>query len=264
MLGKLLKYEFKYLIKEFTRYYAVYGALLVAVILMFQLAMLEKSSSGGFITILFTACLVAYVIYTILLVFLTIAYNVRRFKRNMFSQEGYLTNTLPVTPEQHIIAKVIAGGANCVVSYVVIFFGLWLLLAGFGLGEDVFSFFGDLISFMNIRYVLPTFLAATTGFIAVLLCFYLAVAISSMIGGSKGKAILLLVGAYIAYMVISSMISASFKEPKYYSDVYSLLAKSVYRTVATRMYILALLHSAIAAGEFFAIVHIIKNKLNLQ
>ena len=47
MLGKLLKYEFKYLAKEFTRYYAVYGALLVAVILMFQLAMLEKSSSGG-------------------------------------------------------------------------------------------------------------------------------------------------------------------------------------------------------------------------
>ena len=264
MLGKLLKYEFKYLIKNFIRVYVIYGVLLMAVILLFHIGNADTSNSTGFFGILFSACFTAYAFFTVFLIFITIGNNVRRFKRNMFSQEGYLTNTLPVTPEQHIVAKVIAGGASCIASYIVIFFGIWLLLVGFGLGSEVASLFSSLIQYMEFRYVIPTFLSSTTGFLALLLCCYLAVSFSSMIGGSKAKSAALVIGGIIAYMVITSMITSSIE-----TDLYSALrrgdyADAVYRATVTRMYILTLIHTAIAAGEFFAIVHIIKTKLNLQ
>lgn len=264
MLGKLLKYEFKYLVRDLARTYIIYGAVLLSVILLFQLA--GAGNSDGFILSLFSACATAYVIFTIVLVILTIARNVRRFKRNMFSQEGYLTNTLPVTPEQHIVAKAIAGAVSCAVSYLVIFVGLWILFVGLGMGREISSVFSSLVNYIKLSYFIPAFLSTTTGFLAVLLCLYLAVSISSMIGGSKGKAALLVIGAYIAYTMIASLITTSIADPNIYSyiDSYTDYADAVYRTTALRMYILTMLHTGIAAAEFFAIVHIIKNKLNLQ
>lgn len=264
MIGKLLKYEFKYLVRDFTRTYLIYAGLLLSVILLYHMAGAGRSSGGSFIYLLFSACATAYVIYTVVLVFITVAHNVRRFRKNMFSQEGYLTNTLPVTPEQHIIAKVIAGAANCIVSYLVIFFGLWMLFAGFGMGDAVFSLFQSLLRLFEIRFIIPSFLSSTTSFLAILLCCYLAVSFSSMIGGSKGKSVLLVIGGFIAYTVIISMISASIEEPIRYLSTYEDYIEASYRATAMRMYVMTIVNTAIAAAEFFGIVYIIKNKLNLQ
>ena len=127
MLGKLLKYEFIYLVKDFTRTYIIYGAeVLVFTILI---AISGHGSAYGTLLGIFA---VIYYIFTLVLALLTISHNVRRFKKNMFSHEGYLTNTLPVTPAQHVIAKVIVGAVNYMISFLVIYLGMLILSAGSG------------------------------------------------------------------------------------------------------------------------------------
>ena len=248
MLGKLLKYEFIYLVKDFAKTYIIYGA----TVLIFSILVLGGSSASGtaFVT-LFGIFAVIYYIFTFLLAILTISHNVRRFKKNMFSHEGYLTNTLPVTPSQHVIAKVIVGAVNYVISFVVIYLGFTIVMLCAG-GADEFKRSMDLmIRYLNhFDLLFPTFLMLATGYLALLLCCYLVSAVSNMVGGSKGKGALLAIAFVILYIFLSVILSSALVDGG--------------TSPAGIMYVYSLVYAAGAVGEFFAITHIIRNSLNLQ
>ena len=260
MIGKLLKYEFRYMIKDFARIYVGYGVLVL--ILAIMTGVLKGSPNEGFVFMaLFTSLVTIYAVFTFILAFLTITHNVKRFRINMFSREGYLTNTLPVTPEQHIVAKVIAGAVNFIISYVVIILGLSLLFSGdqsFNLIQELFD---EIFESIKNGLLLPMFLMTATGYLAVLLCGYLSSALRSMIGGNKGKGSLLVIGMIFGYLFIIIMITATMESRRY--SIYGYYRNPVSAT-AFRYYIFSLVHTIIAVIEFFSITHIIKNRLNLQ
>jgi len=244
MLGKLLKYEFKYLINDFSRTYIIYAA----IILILKVLMMSDSSSTGMLTLLSIFAVAAYV-YTFLLAALTISHNVRRFKKNMFSHEGYLTNTLPVTPAEHITAKVIIGFVNYVISFFVIFIAAEILCTGTYLQHQLLI--GIKNALMEIHregMLIPIFLNLASGYLAFLLFCYLITSFSSMIGGSKGTAALMAIGIIILFIIGS----VTFAEM-----VQDLEGKTI-------LFIAALINLIIASGEFAVILNIIKNKLNLQ
>ena len=131
MLGKLLKHEMIYLIKTFSPLYIVYlilaGVIRLLSLFENQFEDLDTSSSGAITLIVFAGIIgVAYGVLTGILALLTMIDNVRRFKNNMFTDEGYLTNTLPVTATEHIAAKLLAGIINYLASVVVILAGLFI------------------------------------------------------------------------------------------------------------------------------------------
>ena len=248
MLGKLLKYEFIYLAKDFTRTYIIYG---FEVILLAILINIPGGRSLTYLTLVWIFGAIYY-IFTMLLALLTISHNVRRFKKNMFSHEGYLTNTLPVTPAQHVIAKVIVGAVNYVLSFVVIYLGMLLLSTGMGeAGSFVRSMERLFESLYDFGLLLPTFLMMATGYLSLLLLCYLISSINSMIGASKGLSAVLAIGIIIAYILIITMVTSSS------ANIYGNRGTSA-------MYILSLFHLIGAGVEFACVLHIIKNKLNLQ
>ena len=70
----------------------------------------------------------------------TLAVVLWRFYRNLFTDEGYLTLTLPATPAQQVWSKVLAGLIWMVVDAVVVFAGLLVVMAaaeGFGGATDL-------------------------------------------------------------------------------------------------------------------------------
>lgn len=246
MLGKLLKYEFIYLVKDFTRTYIIYGAeVLVFTILI---AISGHGSAYGTLLGIFA---VIYYIFTLVLALLTISHNVRRFKKNMFSHEGYLTNTLPVTPAQHVIAKVIVGAVNYMISFLVIYLGMLILSAGSGHAGEfrrIMDFSFKLLDKFDMLF--PIFLMMATGYLALLLCCYMLSSISSMIGGSKGKSAALAVLIIIGYIMLTTLISSSMQNTG--------------TSVQDTMYIFSLIYLICAGIEFAVVINIIKNKLNLQ
>lgn len=44
-----------------------------------------------------------------------------RFYQSLFSDEGYLAFTLPVTPGQHLLARTLVGGLWALIDTVIIF-----------------------------------------------------------------------------------------------------------------------------------------------
>lgn len=249
MLRKLLKYELMYLVKDFTRTYIFYAA---DILILALLVGIGNSGAGGtaYVTLLGIFGVIYYV-FTLILAMLTITHNVKRFKKNMFSHEGYLTNTLPVTPAQHVIAKVIIGAVNYVASFVIIYLGMLLLSACSGeietfrkVMEFAFNFIGD------IGLLVPTFLMLATGYLALLLCCYMVTSIGSMIGASKGGSAAIGVGLAAAYIFVTSMLNSVMVDG-------GVSPKGI-------LYIYSFFYALCAVGEFFIVTYIIKNKLNLQ
>ncbi len=248
MLGKLIKHEFIYLIKDFTRTYIIYGAVVLILKLLLSIA-IHDNDPGTALTTLLIIFLIIYYIFTLILALLTISHNSRRFKKNMFSHEGYLTNTLPVTPTQHIIAKVIVGAVNYILSFFVIFIGIEVLLSGIGIEKYLSRWLSEYLDYLDdIGILFPMFLQLATGYLAFLLFCYLISSVSSMIGGSKGLAALLAIGIIIAYIFIITVMSVQLEDS----------------TESAKMYVFSLFHAILAAIEFGTVTYIIKNKLNLQ
>ena len=76
----------------------------------------------------------------------------------------------------------------------------------------------------------------------------IGIPLAEMIGGSKGVSAVLAVGLVIGYIMIVSMLSSAMQG----SDT------------STTMYIMSLVYLIGAGIEFGAVIHIIKNNLNLQ
>lgn len=141
---------------------------------------------------------------------------IRLFNRRLFSNEGYLTLTLPVKTHITIIAKVIAGLLWSFVTGVVfivaalIFFGIYVLLNNlFNVSDLAFliDLFGEVAEALLQWEVIKTLLIQSPMILAsaikdlVLLVFVMTVINTSFI--KKGK---LPIGV-AAYMILGSIIS---------------------------------------------------------
>lgn len=124
MLGKLLKHEWKAVWKVPTMLIGILMIIAVIAGLTFALPIWDSEwiglpLSGVMLILLFYVAMIAVGIG------ITIYFAVRYYK-NMFTDEGYLTHTLPVTPRQLLANKIITmsvwnliGGLAVIVSLVV-------------------------------------------------------------------------------------------------------------------------------------------------
>ncbi len=110
MLRKLLKHEYKATARFFLPVYGCFAILMVVQ----RLSMLWASTmtqQQGFLGILagiaLTLFSIASIIGLIALLACPIIYAAVRFYKNMLCDEGYLSFTLPVTPGQHLISKLL-------------------------------------------------------------------------------------------------------------------------------------------------------------
>lgn len=126
MLGKLLKYDFRSVFKEFA--YLWPAGLVMALVVRFTMPMMDSdifgmAIAGSIVSIVYASVLVAVFVVSFLFI-------IQRFFRGILGQEGYLMHTLPVQPWQLVASKLISAIFVTVVSTVVAMFSVLLLIPG--------------------------------------------------------------------------------------------------------------------------------------
>ena len=163
MLGKLFKHEFRRIGKVAGLLLAVFvGVTFVGAIYLvsplFHSIIEAGSGSGMTFTIvsgiLAILGLLSYALMLIGLSFGFIIYLGFRFYRSMYSDEGYLTHTLPVKASHLIIVKIVTGGIWMLIMTVALYVLVsFLVVLGYaqmkGIGVfDVITFFKELYALM--------------------------------------------------------------------------------------------------------------------
>ncbi len=120
MVRKLLKYDLKAVFK----YLIVVYAIILGTAGFNRLLQVFEQENALWYDIAFRSSVVLLIIGLASLMFLTWILLVYRFQRNLFSNEGYLTFTLPATVHEHLWAKILCA-LICMASSVAV-----VLLAG--------------------------------------------------------------------------------------------------------------------------------------
>jgi len=205
MLIKSIKHDIMATYRDFS---GIYVALLVAALI----GPFVLQTGNDIINGIAILSLMGIVIATLVITFLTI---IRLYNRRLFSNEGYLTLTLPVKTHITIISKVITGMIWSTLTLLVfitaalIFYGIYFFLYSLFKNADIGQFLNVINELFTALFqweVIKTFLVQlplgllTSVKDLILLVFIMTVVNTSFI--KKGK---LPIGV-AAYMVIGSLI----------------------------------------------------------
>lgn len=204
MVSKLFKHELEYYIRSLVPMYIILG--IVAVMGRFvQFFEAETAAyeilQGSSVFMLIVACLAA--------VFLSVLFAIVRFYKNMFSGEGYLTMTLPVTPTQHLWVKLMAALLANVTTFVAVGLAVCIFTLGPWLVEiykAIAYLYHQVANQMhgNLGWyfveMIPLFLVSMA---ATLLLYYACMSVGQL---AKKNRVLAAVGAYFGLYVINQIL----------------------------------------------------------
>ena len=155
MLGKLFKYEWRSISKLLL---PIHGF----VLLFALLSRFYFTISGGTDALLNTdstiiGTLTMLLIFALVIVISSIAiftyiYSGYHFYKNVFTDQGYLTNTLPVTPSQLLLSKELAALLWLLIDVVVISISIFILVGSTELFSNFSIFWRTLMRAMQARH----------------------------------------------------------------------------------------------------------------
>ena len=199
MLQKLLKYDFKFIFR-----YWVIGALISLVMSLAGGGCIILLSSDKdlptpvdtaaiLIIVMVVISFIAFLILSLILTFI-------RFYKNFFSDEGYLTFTLPVKTSTLLASKTIVGVAATVSTTLVMVLDLFLML-WIGIGNDVPREIGELfadayraIGPVLTLYIIEGLLVFLAGVVFTVLFTYACITFASII--TKKARVITAIGIY--------------------------------------------------------------------
>lgn len=201
-----------------------------------------------------------------------------RFYRNLFTGEGYLTLTLPVTPAQHIWVKVLTALCMEAVTWLVVMASGCVITAGEVLVEVIkaAAYIGDqiygVIGFHGAVFGAELVIVMAGQFAAAMMLYYLCIAIGQLFRKNR---ILAAVGAYVGFYILSQILATVYMAT---FSVYAMTGaferdmEQLWRFVDAHPY--TAMHSFLWIGfavqavfflvEFLAVKGIITKKLNLE
>ena len=259
MLRKLLKYESKAVVRLLLPLHLALIGVSILGHFYVKLAM-ERMSDRFFFMHLSLAFL--YVLALFAVIVLTYVYlYILRPRQNWFSDEGYLTHTLPVTSAQHIWSKLLTTMFWVFVNSFCII--LSVLLVSQDLMTEVFGSYGILstyepVSFLDtVEVILNSLLSSALSILLVYMCM--------SIGYSFNQCKLLISAAiYIGISVVANLFSTllvifvAFGNEDTYYDLVSIMDTRLF----TWLSLLATL--LLAVGAFLITRHFLSKRLNLE
>lgn len=288
MLGKLFKHEWKATCKV-----GILMLILIAVVtffgwLAFQTPMWQQLSDEtyyGKLSTLDVLSIVTLIMYAMMLVgvtYGTLIYLGVHFYKTMYTDEGYLTHTLPVTKNQLLVSKILVSGIwNLIVSAAVILSVCGLLIfmisavmpAGLTWGDIIEAFEENWDVFMSVLkdelgvnlvqwivLMLVTFLL--TPFLSMIILFG-AISIGQLF--TKHRVLMAIVcygGIMILSMVVSSVVQSVTSMHSLNSMMQETIALNNYLNAS--MLSGAIQNIVMAAILYFASYLVISKKLNLE
>ncbi len=269
MVKKLYKHEFLAYARVMT---LVYGILLTISAAGRVIQIFENDSVSYTIVSVFSG--ITYGISVLVAFGFSFAMGIIRFYRNLFTGEGYLTFTLPVTPRQHIAVKAVTAVCVNIITIVMVLISACIITAGEMLKEigialryilkELYRLAGGQMVVIGLEFLLLLLVASFTG----IMLYYTFIAIGQLF---KKNRILAAVGAYFAYYILTQIVSTVL------TIMFSLLSVSgaldqlglwIANHLADAIHIgiwsLIALEAIFAAVEFLVVKWIITKKLNLE
>lgn len=261
MLKKLLKYDYRALFKFLLPCYIVMFSLAVVVGISF---LILKGSESVFAVRIFTSMVTLYVISVVVCLVLCEINIPVRFHKNLFSGEGYLTLSIPATPEEHIFSKLISGFTTVLLTFVVALVSAVIVFLASG--ELTFSeigyFFrtlGQLIAgepVSAIFYIIEILLLIPIVILVSLQIFQCCICIGQMF--TKRNRIAMAVGVYLAFYAILQIVFVWFAGT--FVEVIDFFASLGGHGL---MWFFIVLLAGVNVGAFFIQRHVLKKKVNL-
>ena len=241
MLSKLLKYEFKATCRI---YGGLYLAILAAAALLgafFRFPALASDFPIAVVTMVYLMLCVAIAVITALTI-------IQRFTRNLLGREGYLMHTLPVTPAQLILSKLISSM-------------VWLLCSILVIALSLGVFF--LCGMLNVNGIFSDWASAVRDFRLYTAC---------MIGHQfKQHFALVGIAAFVILNIVQNRLVAllPYTNNTVGLDMVVIASGDTWQVTTNRFYLRAVLVSlladAVLCGVYFAAANwLMKNKLNLD
>jgi hypothetical protein len=264
MLGKLLKYEFKATGRTFLPMYA----------LLIVMALVTKFFNSSNLDYYNTPRIISVIVFVVVIVavsVMTLVIAIQRFNKNLLSDEGYLSFTLPVKAHSHIDAKMIVSFVWTVLSVLISILAILVSFADRNMLDQFGRFFG----------ALPDAVREIGGGFYVVLLECIVLAVVSVLGGiveiyaavtignlSSKHRLLVGVGAYIGFWIVQQIISTTimngFGLTQYFASL--RLASTAAVVGAAESALLGLIIYCLIFGVLFYFLTewLLRKKLNLE
>jgi len=270
MFGRLLKYDFRSMCKQFGFIWP--AALLLAAVNRFTLSGLDANGSleetiAGIAMLVYIAILMAMFVISVIFV-------IQRFFKGLLGDEGYLMHTLPVRPWELIGSKLICAVVMTLISIVVAILSIFIIVLPGNFHEFAREFFGmfswlwsnfDGDVFNAILAFAEILLLLLTGMAQGYVMLYLAMAIGHLFHKNR------VAMSVIAYIGIHAVMSTCFSMlgHLFWDMIHGFVQRFFWGPVGWRdihqsLWITILCTAAISALYFFFTDYILRNKLNLE
>ncbi len=269
MVRKLMKYE----CIAYARSILPMNAILLGVAILLRLVQLFENRSNAY-NIVFGSSIVVYVLGILVCGVMTVALIVRRFYKNLYTAEGYLSFTLPVNHHQHIAAKLLSALIASLTTAVAI--GLSVCLATFGdvcwelfkaaayLAGKFFRLYGG----HGVAYCFEFAAMCLITVAALYLLFYACITVGQL--ANKGR-VALAFGTFFGYYVVTQMFNTvllvlgiSFYDVLHIEQLMEWLAEHPFTAIHLLLCGIALLQLVLGVIYYLITHAIMKHKLNLE
>lgn len=199
MLRKLTKHEFK----ATSRYILPLYLILLALTLLNKI-MLSLDIFKGVLKYVSYMMLIVYSFSLVAVAIVTLVIMIARFYKNLVTDEGYLTFTLPVKTNQIINSKMIIAILWTLASVLLIFASI-IVVSSTSLGDlqDAFRLgyasLKDTFPNRTLIIVIQLIVLLILTIIHNILLIYVSIAIGQLINGHR------LIGSFLAYVVITTL-----------------------------------------------------------
>ena len=205
MVKKLLKHECNAYLRTVIPMHLV----LIGIALLGRFVQLFDNNSDAY-NIFFVSTIIVFAIGCIVCTLLTLVFGIKRFYTNMFSTEGYLTITLPVSATQHIVVKNLVAVLMQVASLVMITFSVCVIT----LGDVCVELFKALSYYIKMMFELNGYHAGLfiiegilTLFVSISASYLIYYACIALGQRAKKNRVATSVGIFFAYYMIVQFIS---------------------------------------------------------
>ncbi len=273
MVRKLIRYDFQsYFRLLFPVQLIILGiALLNRIIQFFEPPTGAPDIAASAYQAGFVATLVLYIVSIIVCFVMTVIVGIVRFYQGMYTNEGYLMHTLPVTPTQHIFAKLLTSVIFFLGSALAAFLSFMIITAG-QVNIEVFKAFFYFMNryiqssgFDGVLYIFEILLLLCVSLFHIFIKFYFCLSVGQL---AKRKKVLLAFGVffgiYAAKQIIGTVLIVTMTLSR---NLISLISNwlSAYGPLAMHImiWISIVIYSAAALVYFFITRYIMSKKLNL-
>ncbi len=272
MLGKLLKHEF---IATKRLYLPIYFATLVLALAVngfyaIQNKFFDSDSSFSLIsTVFLTFFTVVFILVLLCCAMSGTIISLYRFYKNVFTDEGYLTNTLPVKPISILVSKLITGIVWSIAGIIVLILAIFLTdfdLLGLITRNINISVVTEFLS-DNVLYLTALSVFSLVSLILTLSMAYMAVAIGNFANNHKAALSIVVYFASVILFEIIASVSLVITEVNWPESITTFADHSTF-TISPAYSVIFFVYSgillAVSALELFFTHFVMSRKLNLS